>query len=554
MSSSPPRFLTHPVTAPLVSAGLMLLMLLPMLGPPPLAGTEGHRVIPARQMLASGDWLVPELLGETYLRKPAGHFWLLAASQAALGDHGWAWRLPSAVSAAGLAAFLAWTGRRWYGPGGGWAAGLSALGLVALWAQSRTADIDAANTLASAVAAVAALELVLGRPERRIPKRLLWCGVLSLSLGATLLLKLHGGLSVVGGALLAGTIVGGLRAIGRPGVWLGLTGGVAVLLAWAVPVAVVTRDDPDATGIREASANVLNVGRGLDALAAQGELVLFAMPLPLILLMTPRLLKRTEDSVAVDERRRKTLAVLLTLSVGHALLLLNGVTNPRYGYVLLPMWPLLAGAVAAAWRTDRLTPSDRRFVQWVLGVTATAVPIAAAAMAWTMRDAVYAFPAEPWLTAAIVAGPIVAVAAAAAWAMRHRGVGVAALTAGLLVLALPMIVMQTQQRYDRSGREAGLVLAAHTPEGVTVIADALVRDKPEVFVYAEGVTGRSRRGLFDRPAGVDLDPGTWVGLTRAEWTRWHETEGAPPLERVVELPTRADRPAVLARVRSPAAR
>ena len=51
---------------------------LPLLGSAPLAGTEGHRVFPALNMVRTGDWLLPRLFGQLYLIKPPLHDWLIA--------------------------------------------------------------------------------------------------------------------------------------------------------------------------------------------------------------------------------------------------------------------------------------------------------------------------------------------------------------------------------------------------------------------------------------------------------------------------------------------
>lgn len=536
--------LKHPVLPPLAAAAMMLLVTLPLLGLPPLAGTEGHRVIPARHMLESGDWMVPELLGETYLRKPPGHFWLLAASQAVLGNHGWAWRLPSALSGVLLVAGLAWMGRRWFGVGAGWAAGIGGVGLVAIWAQSRTADIDAANTLASFLAAIALLELMLGHPGRRWA----WSLLLALSLGAALLLKLHAGLSLVGGALLAGTILGGVRAAGRPGVWLGLTGGIALFFAWVVPVALRVGGGGDTSGVEEAALNVFRVSRLLEAIETQGLLVLYAMPMSLVLLISPRLLTRAWESRSAVSHRRLTLGLVLTLAIGHALLLINGVANVRYGYVLLPIWPLLAASAAAAWRDRRLTARDQSFLEWVLAATSVAIPVGAVVLAGVLWGRSLDFAARPWLIAAFVAGPVAAALSLFAWGTRRRGIGVALVAVGLLTLAPPMVVLQTQQRFEKSGREAGRVLSEALPPGAMVHADALVRDKPEVFVYAAGVEVRSRQRRFLQPQRVGVEAGHYLALTQSEWRRWRETDNAPRLQAITELPTREDRPAVLVRV------
>ena len=49
------------------------------LGSSELRSEEGHRVIPAVEMLESGDYLVPHIGGQPYLRKPPLINWLIAA-------------------------------------------------------------------------------------------------------------------------------------------------------------------------------------------------------------------------------------------------------------------------------------------------------------------------------------------------------------------------------------------------------------------------------------------------------------------------------------------
>lgn len=75
-----------------------------------------YAVIPL-EMLQTGDWTVPHLLGIEYFEKPVLGYWFTAASFLAFGDTVFALRLPSAI-ASGLAALVVFiavrraTGRR----------------------------------------------------------------------------------------------------------------------------------------------------------------------------------------------------------------------------------------------------------------------------------------------------------------------------------------------------------------------------------------------------------------------------------------------------------
>jgi len=53
-----------------------------------------------REMVASGDWVVPSFNGEPRLHKPVLIYWLMAASYTVFGDNALAARLPSIIAGA----------------------------------------------------------------------------------------------------------------------------------------------------------------------------------------------------------------------------------------------------------------------------------------------------------------------------------------------------------------------------------------------------------------------------------------------------------------------
>ena len=79
----------------------------PRLGERGLASTEGHRVIPAWEMLESGNWLVPRLFGQIYARKSPGIHWAVALSSRILGETEFAARAVGAMSATVTGRFTA---------------------------------------------------------------------------------------------------------------------------------------------------------------------------------------------------------------------------------------------------------------------------------------------------------------------------------------------------------------------------------------------------------------------------------------------------------------
>lgn len=76
---------------------------LPSLGSQELRGEEARRILPAQEMLKSGDFIVPRIAGEVYASKPPLFNWAIAASFRLLGaEDEFSARLPSAVSVLAL--------------------------------------------------------------------------------------------------------------------------------------------------------------------------------------------------------------------------------------------------------------------------------------------------------------------------------------------------------------------------------------------------------------------------------------------------------------------
>ena len=82
---------------------------LPRLGSLELKSEEGRRVLPAVTMLQTGNYVVPQVGSEPYLRKPPLVNWLVAGSFKIFGARNeWTARLPSVLCV--LAAALAFVG------------------------------------------------------------------------------------------------------------------------------------------------------------------------------------------------------------------------------------------------------------------------------------------------------------------------------------------------------------------------------------------------------------------------------------------------------------
>jgi len=98
---------------------------------------------PAREMLASGDWLVPTNLGVPCTHKPPGLNWLVALAMAATGsDCEVVVRLPTALAGVAAAVLVAWLGARFFGRRVGVVAGLVQATTYYALRLSRVAEAD----------------------------------------------------------------------------------------------------------------------------------------------------------------------------------------------------------------------------------------------------------------------------------------------------------------------------------------------------------------------------------------------------------------------------
>jgi 4-amino-4-deoxy-L-arabinose transferase-like glycosyltransferase len=131
------------------------LMLLVALGSKPLWGQEGRWGVICREMIATGDYFHPVLLGESYDDKPLGSYWLMiGASRLFGGLSEWSLRLPSAL--AGLLTIWCLTrlGTTLFGRETGLLAGwiLGTMIFFVFWARVSSADMLNVAAITGAVA------------------------------------------------------------------------------------------------------------------------------------------------------------------------------------------------------------------------------------------------------------------------------------------------------------------------------------------------------------------------------------------------------------------
>jgi 4-amino-4-deoxy-L-arabinose transferase-like glycosyltransferase len=117
---------------------------LPGLGSLEIKGEEGRRILPAITMLDSGNYLVPQVGSEPYLRKPPLVNWLVAASFKLTGIRNeWTARLPSVLCVLLVALAFLTVARASLGPDGSLIAALIWLANVGMIEKGRLIEIEA---------------------------------------------------------------------------------------------------------------------------------------------------------------------------------------------------------------------------------------------------------------------------------------------------------------------------------------------------------------------------------------------------------------------------
>ncbi len=128
---------------------------LPSLGLFEIRGEEGRRILPAMAMLESGNFLVPQVGGEDYFRKPPLINWAVAGSLKLFGARNeWVVRAPSVLSLLMVALVFVTVGRGSLGASGSLVAAMVWLTSVANIQKGRLIEIEALYASLTALAVV----------------------------------------------------------------------------------------------------------------------------------------------------------------------------------------------------------------------------------------------------------------------------------------------------------------------------------------------------------------------------------------------------------------
>ena len=215
----------------------------------PWPADEPRFVLIARDMLATGNWLVPIVGGDLYQDKPPLFFWLLAAGNWLTGSMRIGFLLPSLLASVGTLLLVYDLGRRFWGRTAGFAGALALLFTVQFFWQGRQAQIDATLCFFVTLSLYGLLRhLILGSHWGWYAGG--WVaagfGVITKGVGFLPLLVLIPYLALRGAQWRPRPVFrGGWRW------WLGPLGLAAAVGIWLVPVLILSLRDPALAAYRD---------------------------------------------------------------------------------------------------------------------------------------------------------------------------------------------------------------------------------------------------------------------------------------------------------------
>lgn len=199
---------------------------------------EGLRIVVARSMLDTGDWIVPSFAGEAYLLKPPLVNWEIAASGALAGGLStFAARLPSALAVLATSLLLLAWARRRGAARAGMAAALTYLFLPLVFEKGIRAEIETSLAFFIALSLLALYEATRGaRGAPRPPDAARWTLVAAASLALGVLAKGPPALLVFFTTAVPWLAWRGGRVLSLRGALAGAVAASLVLAAWLVPL------------------------------------------------------------------------------------------------------------------------------------------------------------------------------------------------------------------------------------------------------------------------------------------------------------------------------
>ncbi len=458
------------------------------LGATPLIGLdEALYAGTAREMAASGNYVVPTYNGQPFFDKPPLAYWLQALCVRLLGVSSLAVRLPSALAATGLVLLTAVLGLRLYGRGAGLLAGMALATAVYTLPLARLCSLDQLFSL-SITAALGGYLLAHLRIWPRWGYVLAWAAT-----GVALLVKGPAGAVLIVGVIAAYGIIIRWGASGETGdtrgaLWPHVLG-LVLMLAVAAPWYVLVQRETGGAFLREFIIHQ-NLQRAMGEDFHHNMPFWFYLPIylagffpwsvyvPLAWRRQVRLRPSSSAERACLFCALWTVAVVAVFSVSRSKL-------PSYIYPAYPPSALLVGLL---WSKA----IDAKSIESLHRASAAALVVAVVLGAALIAGPVFLPKPVPGLSAALVPMALfIGAGGACAWWMLRRGravAGFAALCGGMagfmLTAAVVGMPIASRDTADK-GAVVGKAIKALAREDDTVVAYSLSPRLDSLPFYAE---------------------------------------------------------------------
>ncbi len=183
-----------------------------------------------REMLATGDWVVPRLDGLVYIEKPPLQYWATAAAYRLFGESEWSARLYAGLCGLVTALVTAWLALRLWGAAAAWRSGIICASSLLVMVMSHQLTLDMSLTLFMTVTLAAFCLAQTARADRAA--RHGWMALAWASAAGAFLTK---GLEAGALPVLALAAYSALHRDWKPWLRLSPLAGVALFLLLTVP-------------------------------------------------------------------------------------------------------------------------------------------------------------------------------------------------------------------------------------------------------------------------------------------------------------------------------
>ena len=398
----------QPVWAWAVFLSVSLALFAAGIGWLPLMDRDEPRFAEAsREMLESGDWIVPHLNGQYRFDKPPLIYWLQAGCIVLFGPSEMAVRLPSVLCATLTGLLIALWGRRLAGDRAGLMAGIVWVTCPQAFVHAHLAVADMAMVLGFTLTSWAGWEVHQAGLQGKSATRWIWTFFASLALGF-LAKGPVAGLAALPAILLAcGRLASPNETPSlwrRPRIWwAGSLGALGLVAIWGIPALWTTRGDYFEVGIGKhvvaRSVGVLE-GHGLKGLRGYlGSLPFYALTLLVgFLPWSPWLVKslwRLRSSGP-----RPTLDRYLAAGIAGVFVVFT-LIRTKLPHYTLPAFPLIALWLGKTLAGDPLAP--RTFRRCALGSALVLLLVSLPGLGWfggQLPVPRLAAACSPWITPA----------------------------------------------------------------------------------------------------------------------------------------------------------